>query len=215
MACLMTANCLWLHVHSKERMGRYSLWSDQFHVPFLKTLSFDSDGESISIKHKTDCITKKPHALPCIIRRGSFAHFCYWKMPYKTPHSIRGRGHLLTSLWALNTEDKNDSWMCHSFAKGNSEQLQTNSKCYLCFGTTAFCGNESVKHSTSAQQCIYTACSGGFVQMHFPEKSQRLGKNYSKEAALHQATSPHAQLVSSEDNSPKKVHLHYYVLYCF
>lgn len=46
-----------------------------------------------------------------------------------------------------------------------------------------------------------------FIQLHFSEKIRRLGRNYSKEAALQQATSMHTQLVSSEDNSLKKVHL--------
>lgn len=142
----MTANCLWLYVHSKERMGCNNLWSDQFQVPLLKTLSFDSDGKRISIKQKKDWTMKKPHALHWVIHRGSFAHFCYWKMPYTTPAASEA-GVRLTDVFVCIKYWRQE-WQLNVSLDCTRQftTLQTNSKWYfLHFGTTAFRGNESIK----------------------------------------------------------------------
>lgn len=74
-------------------------------------------------------------------------------MPYKTQHSIGGKGRGYSCPRVLHAEDKTDSWMHHLTAPGNSELLWTNSKYhFLHFGTISgqrkvFCGNKSYEEN--------------------------------------------------------------------
>lgn len=73
-------------------------------------------------------------------------------MPYKTQHSIRGKGQGYSCPRVLHAEDKTDSWMHHSTAPGNSEVLRTktpNTTFYILapFLTDMFCRNKSYEEN--------------------------------------------------------------------